>query len=1213
MDNNTLIVKNAEGEPDTQAQIIIQNKIDYTPKVSVIIPVYNTEEYLRECMDSVINQTLKEIEIICVDDGSTDGSLSILKEYAKKDERITVITQENQCAGIARNCGISVAAGEFIAFMDSDDLYPKNETLETMYVKATKNNVLICGGSLNNLVNGALVTEPSLITNSYYYSFMNKDEGKIVYTDYQYDYGYWRFIYKRNFLIKNQIYFPNYKRFEDPPFLVKAMALAKEFYALKEAVYTYRKSHKQVAWTEEKIYHLLSGLKDNLLVAVKYDLDKLYDLTLTRINKEYKAIIAKEKSERTETVKKEILAICLEKARKRWSLSTLNPKVSVIMPCYNTAPYLRQALDSVVNQTLKDIEIICVNDGSTDNTLDIIKEYAARDSRIKYIDKPNAGYGHSMNCGVDLATGEYIGILEPDDYLALDMYETQYKVAKENDLDFVKADFYRFVGEDYTLNRLSKNPEDYNVVCKPIEKLETFLFIMNTWSGIYRREFIQRFDIRHNETPGASFQDNGFFVQTFCFAERAMFLDKPFYMNRRDNPNSSVKSRDKVYCVNEEYRYIKELLLKHNLFDKMKDVYEILKYHNIIFTLSRIDNSFKLQYVFDSAEELRNDLAEYNFSYTFFNRLDKIKIKLLISNPKEFYCKYVSENEMTSSKNHSPLLFKDIGLGCNTWCEPRNVSGNAYTYDLSDNIYTRYVSWDPIKEGSCDVEILRLSAVEKRSKRVVEFPVDKIISSGKISSRRVEFRNQKCWIGCAVEGAYESFTVEAKISNNLEKEILVKSCSNKSDNKDWKMKALKNMLINQNKKMVKKQLNIVYILDSKYFFCTYVSMLSLINSKYENTYLNINIIYSNLTNKEQSLFEELQNSTVSVSLIHGDVSKYQSIQKIYHITNTALLKFDIPNIFPDLDKIIYIDGDTMIQKDLSILFEMNLDNYYIAATREIRAELREYHKIVGCEHYINSGVMVFNLNNMRKNNISKKMVDLKLNQPKEYKCMDQDIFNKICDGKILYLPLDMNCMISIFLKEKYKVDFINNFYNSSFKDLPQMYKNAYILHFAGDIKPWEYNIEINNISTKYINLANNSLVKNISQKIILKSLSEKGIYLTTNYTPFLFKDIGLGCNTWCEPRNVSGNVYTYDLSDNIYTRYVSWDPIKEGSCDVEIVRLSAVEKRSKRVVEFPVDRIISSGKISGRRVEFRNQKCWIGCTVEGAYESFTVEASVSRV
>ena len=125
----TITVKNAEGEPDTEAVVLVQNKIDYTPKVSVIIPVYNVEQYLRECLNSVIKQTLKEIEIICVDDGSTDNSLDILKEYAEKDHRITIITQKNLHAGVARNAGLSIAKGEYLSFLDSDDFFELNLSL----------------------------------------------------------------------------------------------------------------------------------------------------------------------------------------------------------------------------------------------------------------------------------------------------------------------------------------------------------------------------------------------------------------------------------------------------------------------------------------------------------------------------------------------------------------------------------------------------------------------------------------------------------------------------------------------------------------------------------------------------------------------------------------------------------------------------------------------------------------------------------------------------------------------------------------------------------------------------------------------------------------------------------------------------------------------------------------------------------------------------
>ena len=140
-----ITVKNAEGDPDTVAQIVVQNKIDYEPKVSVIIPVYNVEDYLRECLDSVVNQTLKEIEIICVDDGSTDKSLDILLEYAKKDNRITVLKQENLHAGVARNAGLAVARGEYLSFLDSDDFFELNMH-EEMYKKAKEDDadVVVC-------------------------------------------------------------------------------------------------------------------------------------------------------------------------------------------------------------------------------------------------------------------------------------------------------------------------------------------------------------------------------------------------------------------------------------------------------------------------------------------------------------------------------------------------------------------------------------------------------------------------------------------------------------------------------------------------------------------------------------------------------------------------------------------------------------------------------------------------------------------------------------------------------------------------------------------------------------------------------------------------------------------------------------------------------------------------------------------------------------
>jgi glycosyltransferase involved in cell wall biosynthesis len=322
-------------------------------------------------------------------------------------------------------------------------------------------------------------------------------------------------------------------------------------------------------------------------------------------------------------------------------------KVSIIIPTYNVEPYLVECMDSITNQTLKDIEIICINDGSTDNSLEILKSYAEKDSRIILVDKENGGYGIGMNIGLDKATGEYVGILEPDDFVPINMYEDLYNIASQNDLDFVKADFYRFTRADdgnmnLVYNHLSKNEEDYNKVFNPSETPSAIRYIMNTWSGIYKRSFLEEHGIRHNETPGASFQDNGFWFQTFVFAKRAMILNKPYYMNRRDNPNSSVKNPQKVYCMNVEYDHIRDILMKHpDLWERFKGMYWVKKLHNYNATLNRISEEFKVEYVDRISEEFARAKTKDELDQSLFTEREWDKITLLISSPKGFYNTYV--------------------------------------------------------------------------------------------------------------------------------------------------------------------------------------------------------------------------------------------------------------------------------------------------------------------------------------------------------------------------------------------------------------------------------------------------------------------------------------------------------------------------------------------------------------------------------------------
>lgn len=322
-------------------------------------------------------------------------------------------------------------------------------------------------------------------------------------------------------------------------------------------------------------------------------------------------------------------------------------KVSIVIPVCNVERYLRECLDSAINQTLDDIEIICVNDGSVDGSLEILKEYASKDFRVKIIDKDNAGYGHAMNIGMDMAQGEYIGIIESDDYVLEEMYATLYDVAVENNLDFVKSDFYRFYGEGEDLvkeyNRIARDDLNYGVLINPAQEQDAFRFIMNTWSGLYKTSFLRDNVIRHNETPGASFQDNGFWFKNNVFGRRTMIVDQAFYMNRRDNPDSSVYDPQKVYCGNIEYNLIYKFLKEEGLYEKFSEVYVFKRFHTCKFTINRIAQELRRDYISYISEEFIYMESRGELVSRYLSNADWNVIRWIMRDPDEYY--YVGLND----------------------------------------------------------------------------------------------------------------------------------------------------------------------------------------------------------------------------------------------------------------------------------------------------------------------------------------------------------------------------------------------------------------------------------------------------------------------------------------------------------------------------------------------------------------------------------------
>lgn len=281
------------------------------------------------------------------------------------------------------------------------------------------------------------------------------------------------------------------------------------------------------------------------------------------------------------------------------------PKVSILVPIYNASKYLRQAIDSLVNQTLQDIEIICINDGSTDNSLKIIEEYASKDARIVILDKPNTGYGDSMNQGIKLARGEYIAILEPDDYFELNAFEKLYQLANWHHADIVKSNYFFLENEQNHQNAVIR-PKDTGKIIYPCQDHFVFHLPPAIWSGIYRREFLLNNRLEFLPTPGASYQDLGFNIKTLALAQRVILTTDAFLHYRVDNANSSSKSPSKLNCVVEEYSSIEDFLREHQLMFDLAPTIVGVKFGNYLWNILRLPAPAAQEFYQTTLSELRS-------------------------------------------------------------------------------------------------------------------------------------------------------------------------------------------------------------------------------------------------------------------------------------------------------------------------------------------------------------------------------------------------------------------------------------------------------------------------------------------------------------------------------------------------------------------------------------------------------------------------------
>ncbi len=319
------------------------------------------------------------------------------------------------------------------------------------------------------------------------------------------------------------------------------------------------------------------------------------------------------------------------------------PKISVLVPIYNVEQYLSECVDSILASTLKDIEVILLDDGSKDKSGEISDAYALKDKRVKVVHKQNSGYGATMNVGLNTATGEYIAIVESDDIIRSNMFEKQYALAQSKDIEVLKADFRVFYGEPFDRQFVYRNIiNDHSYYDKLLEPLADLnigkqLEVM-IWTGLYKRSFIDQNNIRFHESPGASFQDNGFFFKTYALAKRLWIMNEDFYQLRRDNPNSSVYSKDKAFLMCNEMAWIKEFLDEHQT-DFPPNIYSLFwfkTFHNYLFQLDQVNDHEKPAFMSRFQQDFKAAYQEGWIKEPFFNKGTIKDIKKIIKNPAEY-------------------------------------------------------------------------------------------------------------------------------------------------------------------------------------------------------------------------------------------------------------------------------------------------------------------------------------------------------------------------------------------------------------------------------------------------------------------------------------------------------------------------------------------------------------------------------------------------
>jgi len=598
--------------------------------VSVLVPIFNVEHYLDQCLSSISLQTLRDIEIICINDGSTDNSLAIVQRHAANDPRLIVIDKPNSGYGDTMNKGLEVATGEYVGIVESDDfvdagcfaeLYRLAKRHDADVVKAEywRHRTDITSASQNcvDKLQAAYDRETNMTVRSHDYKSMalsNFQIGNVIYPRQQQSVfrqqpAIWAGIYRRTFIVENAIKFlptPG-ASYQDTSFAFKVWATARRVVFSDQAYLHYRldngassvNSAAKAFAVRDEFAEIERFLTERGLFAELSEMMFLCRLDAYRWNfyrladgQDEEFVLAASQQFRdddrrhlinwaswdTNTIRevREIIgAPHMVVARKR---AKAVARVSVIVPMFNVGNYLTQCLESIVGQTFDDLEIILVDDESTDDTLAIAETFWARDPRIILISQAHAGQSVARNNALQHQSAPFVMFCDGDDYYEIDAVATLLDRINQTGADLVACGVDVFYDDDADSSeeRQRSDAEFYTLKLDGHHQMDTDVIASidaSVWNKLFRRSQILKANLSF--PAGLSYEDYYFTMAYAAQAKTITFAKDRLLCHYRRHAGSimadTFSKSSRAVDHTRVYVLLVQYLLSHGAFARYED------------------------------------------------------------------------------------------------------------------------------------------------------------------------------------------------------------------------------------------------------------------------------------------------------------------------------------------------------------------------------------------------------------------------------------------------------------------------------------------------------------------------------------------------------------------------------------------------------------------------------------------------------------------